>query len=247
MHFEQKFFHFDSTKSAKEDWIEIDGKPFQVHYRRHSRAKHYLLYVRRDLSLRVTIPPRGSQKEAADFVTSKKAWILRQIEKLTALPLPGKIWSVGDSVCLAGEDHPIETLQEGSQSLVLIGPLRIPVKSTETNLRPLIESYLQSHARVVLPPRVLELAQERHFSPARITIRNQSSRWGSCSEKGNISLNWRLIQVPPPVCDYVILHELCHLKEMNHSRHFWNLVSHNCPDYKNHELWLKQHAVRLGL
>ena len=74
----------------------------------------------------------------------------------------------------------------------------------------------------------------------RITVRNQRSRWGSCSVKGTISLNWRLIQTPPFVQDYIILHELMHLREMNHSRRYWRCVEQVCPNYRNAEAWLKQ-------
>jgi predicted metal-dependent hydrolase len=78
-------------------------------------------------------------------------------------------------------------------------------------------------------------------------VRNQRSRWGSCSRRGTISLNWRLIQTPVSVRDYVILHELAHLKEMNHSKRFWREVARLCPDYKEAENWLKRHSGEFGL
>jgi predicted metal-dependent hydrolase len=73
-------------------------------------------------------------------------------------------------------------------------------------------------------------------------VRNQRSRWGSCSPRGTISLNWRLIQAPPNVRDYIILHELCHLRQMNHSDRFWREVASVCPDYQRAELWLKRNG-----
>ena len=79
-----------------------------------------------------------------------------------------------------------------------------------------------------------------------MTVRNQRSRWGSCSRRGTISLNWRLIQAPVFVRDYLILHELAHLKEMNHSRRFWREVARLCPDFAQAERWLKEHASLLG-
>lgn len=79
-----------------------------------------------------------------------------------------------------------------------------------------------------------------------IRIKDQKTRWGSCSSKGNINLNWRLILAPQEVMDYVIIHELCHLKEMNHSKAFWDLVQTHCPDYKKHQQWLKKNAAKLG-
>ena len=90
--------------------------------------------------------------------------------------------------------------------------------------------------------RVRELAARHHLSVRRVTIRSQRSRWGSCSPRGTISLNWRLVQTPPWVRDYLVLHELAHLREMNHSRRFWAEVARLCPNYREAERWLKEHA-----
>jgi predicted metal-dependent hydrolase len=79
----------------------------------------------------------------------------------------------------------------------------------------------------------------------RVTVRNQRSRWGSCSRHGTISLNWRLIQTPTHVQDYIILHELCHLREMNHSARFWREVERVCPNSAAAERWLNQHSALL--
>ena len=78
-----------------------------------------------------------------------------------------------------------------------------------------------------------------------ITVRDQKTRWGSCSAKGNLNFNWRLILAPEPVLDYVVIHELAHRKEMNHSERFWNLVETVMPDYRNQRRWLKDHGDRL--
>lgn len=80
-----------------------------------------------------------------------------------------------------------------------------------------------------------------------ITIRDQKTRWGSCSSKGNLSFNWRLILAPPKVLDYVVVHELCHRREMNHSPRFWALVESVMPDYKQHRKWLKDNGDKLVL
>ncbi len=90
-----------------------------------------------------------------------------------------------------------------------------------------------------LVPRTLELAQQHQLRVTRVTVRNQRSRWGSCSARGTISLNWRLIQTPLFVRDYIILHELMHLREMNHSARYWRCVEEVCPDYRTAEAWLK--------
>jgi predicted metal-dependent hydrolase len=88
---------------------------------------------------------------------------------------------------------------------------------------------------------VLELAAEQGLRVNRVTVRNQRSRWGSCSRHATISLNWRILQAPTHVRDYLILHELMHLRQMNHSAKYWKEVANACPDYLKAELWLKEH------
>jgi predicted metal-dependent hydrolase len=92
---------------------------------------------------------------------------------------------------------------------------------------------------------VVAQAGQHQLQVNRITVRNQRSRWGSCSRRGTISLNWRLIQTPVFVQDYIILHELMHLREMNHSARYWREVANVCPDYPVAERWLKRHAALL--
>ena len=91
----------------------------------------------------------------------------------------------------------------------------------------------------------MQFAAQHQLIVRRVSVRNQKSRWGSCSRKGTISLNWRLVQSPPFVLDYIILHELMHLRHMNHSTRYWREVQRVCPDYQNAERWLKQNAALL--
>jgi predicted metal-dependent hydrolase len=99
---------------------------------------------------------------------------------------------------------------------------------------------LRERARRELPRRLLELAARHEVAVTRISIRNQQSRWGSCSRSGHICLNWRLATMPEWVRDYVLIHELMHLKRMDHSPRFWKLVAAACPDYQDARLWLRE-------
>jgi predicted metal-dependent hydrolase len=146
-----------------------------------------------------------------------------------------------------GKEVPLRVEAHGDQEWISVGPLRFPAKPDQSDLRPMVEEQMRVHAAKVLPPRTMEKATEFDLEPRSVTVRNQSTRWGSCSHAGRLSLNWRLVQLPPAVCDYVIIHELMHLKELNHSRRFWELVAKACPDYKAHETWLKTNAVKLGM
>ncbi len=103
---------------------------------------------------------------------------------------------------------------------------------------------LRERAKRELPPRLLELAAYYGLTVSRISIRNQRSRWGSCSRSGHICLNWRLVTMPDGVRDYVLIHELMHLKRMDHSPKFWKLVAAACPGYKEARAWLRSQSAR---
>ncbi len=106
------------------------------------------------------------------------------------------------------------------------------------------ERSLRGRALQELPPRLLELAAQHGLAVSRISIRNQRWRWGSCSRTGHICLNWRLVTMPEAVRDYVLIHELMHLKRMDHSPKFWTLVAAACPAYKEARAWLRSRDAR---
>jgi predicted metal-dependent hydrolase len=101
------------------------------------------------------------------------------------------------------------------------------------------ERALRQQAKRDLPRRLYELAARFELSVSRVSVRNQRWRWGSCSRRGHICLNWRLVQTPTWVCDYVLIHELMHLKRLDHSPAFWRLVAQACPAYKEAKAWLR--------
>jgi predicted metal-dependent hydrolase len=104
---------------------------------------------------------------------------------------------------------------------------------------------LRARARAELPPRLLALAQAHQLEVSRITIRNQRTRWGSCGRDGHITLNWRLVQMPEHVREYVLVHELMHLRRMDHSPEYWTLVAAACPAYRDARAWLRAHGPSL--
>jgi predicted metal-dependent hydrolase len=110
------------------------------------------------------------------------------------------------------------------------------------SISPAERAMLTRRARIELTARLRTLAAQHGFEAGRVTIRDQRSRWGSCSPRGDISLNWRLVTMPDTVRDYVLLHELAHLREPNHSRRFWRLMSQICPDWRNARQWLREHG-----
>lgn len=206
------------------------------------KARRYLLRVKADGTTRVTIPRGGSVTHARQFVDRSRPWLEQQIQKLQSQPRTPAAWSLGAEVWFRGERLPLVIASAGR---IRLGPELIRVKNESADLRSEVELHLLKLATQELPPRVLALAEEHGLVVQRVTVRNQSFRWGSCSRRGTISLNWRLIQTPVFVRDYIILHELAHLRHMNHSRRFWLEVERLCPDYRSAERWLKAHRLSL--
>ena len=112
-------------------------------------------------------------------------------------------------------------------------------------MKKIVTGHLRMMAQAEIPERVCELAAGHGVSFGRVRVRAQRTLWGSCSSGGTLSFNWKLIQMPPWVSDYVIHHELAHLRELNHSDRFWALVKSACPRYNHAERWLRLHGERL--
>jgi hypothetical protein len=232
------------SQSSAGDLLAVNARQIPIAFVRNPRARRYVLRLRPDGTARVTIPRGGSAVEARRFAERSKGWLERELHRLCTRPTRPKEWLIGTEILFRGEPVKIEAGVNGESGRIRLGSDVFKVTDPAADLRPAIELHLWRLAAKELPPRVLEFAALHESPVRRVTVRNQRSRWGSCSRRGTISLNWRLIQAPPYVRDYIILHELSHL-EMNHSARFWREVERVCPDYKMAERWLKQHSVLL--
>jgi predicted metal-dependent hydrolase len=231
------------------DRIEVDGEEFPIAYQRSDRARRYRLFVDRQGRPRVTIPRRGTRREAEQFAQRQSRWLAEQLRRFAARARTDTAWRAGTEILLRGAAVPIVLKADSGRPVVLIGTtVRFALAQAADlaeDLRPAIERVLRAVAASELPARIAELAARHGSTVRKVSIRNQRSRWGSCSRRGAISLNWRLVQAPPAVLDYVIVHELMHLREMNHSARFWALVEAVCPDFRDSERWLKAHGPSL--
>jgi predicted metal-dependent hydrolase len=203
---------------------------------RNPRARRYLLRLQPDGCARLTIPRGGSQSEARSFLDRNRAWLAQQVERHHSQPRLPAAWHLGTEIFLRGE---LIRIEAGETGRVRLGAENLFVADAAADLRPAIERHLRGLAVRELPVRVRELAAPHQLPVQRVTVRNQRSRWGSCSRHGTISLNWRLVQVPALVRDYIIFHELAHLRHLNHSDRFWAEVGRLCPQYPLAEKWLK--------
>lgn len=125
--------------------------------------------------------------------------------------------------------------------------LTLPRPDSDPDVRAAIRSVLSARALECIRSRLAFYVPRIGRTPGRVTVRDQKSRWGSCSSKGNLNFNWKLIMAPPQALDYVVIHELCHLYEFNHSPRFWQRVQQQMPDYASWKKWLKVHGEDLFL
>ena len=240
-----------ALESPDLQWIDDDAPEEQpeptIVYERNLRAKNYRLTLRRDGVAVATIPARGSEKAARAFVAQHGDWLTRVRERQRRRPRQPDVWTLGTHVLWRGEMTEIRRAVCESHRMVSVGVDVFRVSTYEGDLRATLEAAFGRRARIELPARTWELAAEMRLGVKKVAVRNQRSRWGSCTEGGVISLNWRLVQTPSWVSDYVIYHELMHLKEMNHSKRFWAAVAEVCPRWEEAEAWLKQRGSFLGL
>jgi predicted metal-dependent hydrolase len=226
--------------------IPFDGEIYLVRLRRHRQARRYTLRIQaatREVIL--TLPPRGALKEAKAFAEKHGAWIAARIGRLPEIAP----FRNGLIVPLRGIPHRI-VHRRGERGTVWTdvdqsGKPIICVAGEAEHLARRVLDYLKREAR-----RDTEAAS-RHFAAKlgvivkRVSIRDQSSRWGSCSTTGALSYSWRLILAPPHVLEYLAAHEVAHLVEMNHSQRFWRLVRKIYPGLERAKVWLDIHGTEL--
>jgi predicted metal-dependent hydrolase len=176
----------------------------EIEFIRHPRARRYVIRVRSDGSVRVTLPRWGSTRHAQHFAEQQRPWIERQRQRV-------------EQSRQSGMERSVDELKE-----------------------------LRQRAARELPLRLHALAELHGLTVIRVNIRNQRSRWGSCSPAGRICLNWRLVLMPDHVRDYIIIHELMHLRRLDHSRVFWKLVAAACPEYETARRWLRKNRHLLN-
>jgi predicted metal-dependent hydrolase len=225
--------------------IAFDGTIYPVQLRRHRQARRYTLRVHAtDRTVVLTMPLRGSVKEARAFAERNGGWIAARLKRLPQ-PIP---FADGLELPLRGVPHRI-VHRAGARGTVWVEagdamPL-LCVAGEPVHLARRVRDFLKREAK-----RDLDAASRRYaallgVAVKRVSVRDQSSRWGSCTAAGVLSYSWRLILTPPTVLDYLAAHEVAHLIEMNHSRKFWRVVAGICPEWQRAKGWLNAHGAAL--
>ncbi len=236
---------------VEERETSINGQTITYTVKRSLRAKHVRLEVRRQTGLTVVVPYSYKIGQLPRLLQSKERWISSNLARCSHFQSlsAGKELSSGDTVPYLGRDLELVKRENhsGVGSVTLEGNTLAVSPGLFKNgiLELALERWYRTEAAKLINERADKLSSQMGISYKRIVIRGQKTRWGSCSHKKNLSFNWKLIMAPELVIDYVIIHELTHLKEMNHSKRFWELVAQYCPRWREYKKWLKQHEADL--
>lgn len=196
--------------------------------------------------VRVVLPeqsslnPRELLRENADWVLGKKRKFVQYRQQA-----PQRQFIVGEQLPYLGQPHTI-TISQNPQSNIKAQKFQLAQDTVvNSSIREALKELYIKQARQYLSARIQAYAQKMGQHPQKIEIRNQRTRWASCSPIETLSFNWRLMMAPPPVIDYVVVHEIAHLEERKHNKRFWRLVQQHIPDYHRRIRWLKDNSSRL--
>ncbi len=193
-------------------------------------------------TVEVVLPRRLPVRAAEDAVCELRPWIERRLAE--ADRQRAAVLARGDTVPYLGRILTLRTVPGRTRVALRGDTLLVP---DEPERGPALERWYRRMAREEIRMRLDRACAVAGLSYTRLTIRDQRTRWGSCSRSGALSFNWRLLLAPEAVLDYVIWHEVCHLAVMDHSPRFWALVAHHCPDHREHAAWLKRNSGTLVL
>ncbi len=221
--------------------IDHRGSRIPLMVRRSQRARRIALKVdERAGAIELVVPRGASVAEALEFARTEADWVTAKLEAL-----PERVGFVdGATVPVHGRPHRIRHHERLSGGVwAEDGTLNVACAAEHIARR--VRDWFKAEARRAIVPMVHEKAAVLARRPGRVGFRDQKSRWGSCSERGDLSFNWRIVMAPPPVLDYVVAHEVAHLVEMNHSPAFWSLVERLTPHRRDGRAWLRKNGNTL--
>ncbi|NKB51693.1 MAG: DUF45 domain-containing protein [Rhizobiaceae bacterium] len=228
--------------------LEIDGRQVDVRIMENPRTSRLTLRLvpaaKAQESLKVTVPPGTPEDEIDTFLQRNRAWAAARLSRLP------EVTKIADGVVIPLRGKPHRIMHSGiGRGIVSVGMegdgpvIRVFGDPKFTGRR--VADFLKRQARQDLTKAVHQHAATLGVKPKSITLRDTTSRWGSCSSSGALNFSWRIILAPPEILDYLAAHEVAHLREMNHSDRFWALVQEICPELEAHKAWLRAHGAKL--
>lgn len=227
--------------------ISIQTMSIQIDKLIRAKRRSIALIVERDGSLTVRAPKRAAMRDIEGFIREKADWILRSREKMkNAVPVAKKQYTDGEKFLFLGNEYELRIVKPQRPALKFDGAFTLGETAQKRGEAAFIRWY-REQALQIMTERVNHYSTLHGFAPRQVKVNSAKTRWGSCTSTGTVNFTWRLVMAPLEVIDYVVLHELAHLKIKNHSPRFWKLVESLCPEFKRHRKWLREHGERLSL
>jgi len=212
-----------------------------------SRRRTISLEITKEATLIVRAPLRAPERFIDQFIREKQDWIERKLAETRSRPVaPHRTFANGELFLFLGKTYPLEVLP-GSDAGISLGEKFYVGESRLPECRDLFIAWYAQRALEIFPARVAGFAAILDYRPKKIRVSDTRRRWASCSTSGTLSFCWRLILAPPEVIDYVIVHELVHMRQPDHSPRFWEKIGQAMPGYKVHREWLRTHERMLEL
>jgi hypothetical protein len=243
--FKGSFFYFKNLILLMLEFkLSQLGEQLVVKVRQSLKAKHRSIRIHHHGQVELVIPFNDNFLNAQDILNAKERWIRSKLNKIKPKELINKSICVGDVIPILGVPHTIFHHVDANNRTIQVVSGSIYISQSDIylyGLRRFLLQLLREKIEVYLAKFSLSLK----VSYRRYSIKDTKSRWGSCTSKGDLNFSWRLIFAPEKVVTYLVAHEICHIKEMNHSKKFWQLVANIYPEYKQAKMWLKNNGRTL--
>ncbi|RXK50093.1 M48 family metallopeptidase [Halorientalis pallida] len=225
--------------------IDLLGNPIEYEVRRSADANETRIDV--DIHGVTVVLPKSENARPSRLLKENAAWVVDQQRKYDTYreQVPDRAFEAGECFPFLGQDREL-VIESRRKHEVDEDSIRLRKSAVEqSSVKRVLRNFYRSRARDHLTERTDHYAERMGVEYKKLELRNQRTRWGSCSTGGTISLNWRLIMAPPDVVDYLVVHELAHLTEQHHGREFWQFVGEHVPNYKEKAEWLEQNSTNL--
>lgn len=212
-----------------------------------SRRRTIALEVTPAATVIVRAPLRTSAEYIEEIIQKKRSWILRKMDEVKRRPLsPHHEYAEGELFLFLGRSYPLHIVENGNITIERSDRLNVS-RTLIPDIRNQLKHWYKEEAHKEIKARCMWFSLQTCHVPVTIRITDARQRWGSCTHKGGLSFSWRLIQAPPEIVDYVVVHELVHIDQPDHSKKFWAKVRKIMPDYEQRRNWLKDHEWLLKI
>jgi predicted metal-dependent hydrolase len=226
----------------------MKGFEFQVEVKRTDRRKSASISLEGGI-VQVVVPKSLSDNRVRELINKRTTWIKAKLnEESLKPPSKPKEYVSGEAFPYLGRNYRLKVTRGDVSTIKMVGGYLLATvthceKNKQNTVRHLLENWYQRQAAKRLKEKTERLSKVIGVSPKSVSIKNYKSRWGSCSSNGELTYNWRIILAPHRIIDYVVVHELCHLIEHNHSPRYWKHVEYHAPDWREHRDWLKHWSI----